>query len=143
MFHSPPAKTPFFSSSSSAVEHKLTGAGPWPLPGGAPSDDITLILQPGHTPGCVCLHHAPSSTLFTGDVLAAATPGHADGALIAFREFCWFSFDTQIESLATLAADDCPYPFRHVVPGHGRPASFASVEDARAALRDLVARESK
>lgn len=127
----------------SAVEHKLTGAGPWPLPGGAPSDDVTLLLQPGHTLGCVCLHHGPSQTLFTGDVLAAATPGHNEGALIAFRDFCWYSFDEQIKSLATLADEKCPFPFRHVVAGHGRPGSFASVAEARSALRELVARESK
>lgn len=134
---SPPLSPP------SAVEHKLTGAGPWPLPGGAPSADVALILQPGHTEACVCLHHAPSLTLFTGDVLAAATPGHGpeNAALLAFRDFCWFSFELQLDSLATLAADDCPYPFRHVVAGHGRPGSFASVEEARAALRELVARE--
>ena len=120
----------------------VPGAGPWPLPGGAPSADVALILQPGHTEACVCLHHAPSQTLFTGDVLAAATPGHGpEHALLAFRDFCWFSFDVQLDSLATLAEEGCPYPFRHVVAGHGRPGSFASVEDAKAALRELVARE--
>ena len=136
--HQPPP-TP----AHSAVEHKLTGAGPWPLPGGgAPGDgdDVTLVLQAGHTEACVCLHHAPSATLFTGDVLAASTPGHGDAALLAFRDFCWFSFDVQLDSLAALADDDA-LPFRHVVPGHGRPGSFASVEAARGALRELVARE--
>lgn len=129
-----------------AVEHKLAGDGPWRLPRGAPSDDVTLILQRGHTEACVCLHHAPSATLFTGDVLFASTPGLGGGGdgegLAATRDFCWFSFDEQIASLAALAADDSPYPFRHVVPGHGRPGSFASVADARAALRALVARET-
>jgi glyoxylase-like metal-dependent hydrolase (beta-lactamase superfamily II) len=103
---------------------------------------VALVLQRGHTEACVCLHHAPSLTLFTGDVLAAATPGYGpEHALQAFRDFCWFSFEVQLASLAALAAADCPHPFRHVVAGHGRPGSFASVEEARAALRELVARE--
>jgi hypothetical protein len=63
----------------------------WPLPGGAPSADVALILQPGHTEACVCLHHAPSLTLFTGDVLAAATPGlvFTAGSLAAFARLVW------------------------------------------------------
>ncbi|KAM0036908.1 putative metallo-beta-lactamase, ribonuclease Z/Hydroxyacylglutathione hydrolase [Helianthus debilis subsp. tardiflorus] len=54
--------------STSNVEMKLNGCGPWSL-----SDDVQLIHTPGHTEGSVCLFYKPLKVLFTGDHLALAS----------------------------------------------------------------------
>jgi len=39
---------------------------------------LAAIHTPGHTPGSVCLHHAPSKRLFTGDLLFQGSIGRTD-----------------------------------------------------------------
>jgi glyoxylase-like metal-dependent hydrolase (beta-lactamase superfamily II) len=43
---------------------------------GAISFDI--ILTPGHSPGSICLYHAESNTLISGDVLFQMSVGRSD-----------------------------------------------------------------
>lgn len=72
---------------------------------------MLAIPVPGHTRGSVCflLH---DEYLFTGDSLAWSYP---KDKLHAFKDFCWYSWDKQKESLAGLKAFD----FEYVLAGHG------------------------
>lgn len=111
-----------------SVEHQLEGTGPWALLSGA--DDVTLYHVPGHTAGCVALLHKPSGSLFTGDHLG----GGVDNVLQINREHNWKSIAEQICSVEALIG----LPFTRVIPGHGRPMTFKSVEEKDAALKALV-----
>jgi glyoxylase-like metal-dependent hydrolase (beta-lactamase superfamily II) len=58
--------------STRGVEVQLEGTGPWDLRGNAVGEGeldggVQLVHTPGHTMGCICLWHAASSALFTGD----------------------------------------------------------------------------
>ena len=82
----------------------------------ADDDEITLagasfavLLTPGHSGGAICLHHAPSGTLFSGDTLFAGTFGRydlPDSDPIALR--------SSLVRLSTLPGAT------RVLPGHGR-----------------------
>ncbi len=89
------------------VEVQPTGSEPFALAPG-----LALIPVPGHTRGH-CVLHADHRYLFTGDHLEfdeeAAT-------LRAFRDFCWYDWGRQTESMRRLLALD----FEWVLPGHGR-----------------------
>jgi glyoxylase-like metal-dependent hydrolase (beta-lactamase superfamily II) len=52
--------------------------------------DITLILTPGHTRAHVCLYHAPTSTLFSGDHLSSPSDVDRPHDLEVFRDFNWW-----------------------------------------------------
>lgn len=116
-----------------SVEVKLQGDGPWLLPDG--SDDVELIFTPGHTRGCVSLLYRPDRALFTGDHLAWSISREG---LNVFRDACWYSMPIQLESVRKLAG----LPFVHVLPGHGAPASFSSVEAKDAGIERLLAEEA-
>ena len=69
---------------------------------------LDVVHTPGHTPGSMCLYHAPSHTLFAGDTLFAGSFGRYDlpgGDPAALRQ-----------SLLRLAL--LP-PETRVLPGHG------------------------
>lgn len=136
-----------------ACEIKLEGAGPWPFPDG--DGGIELFLQPGHTEASVLLHHAPSRSLFSGDVLSFAGggagplgdgpwtadpppgPNGTPGLAIA-RMYTWFSVPALLDSLeAGVIGRD----WLHLLPGHGRMGSFKTGEARDAALAALIARE--
>ena len=74
--------------------------------------DIKIISVPGHTEGHTVLLYK-NKYLFTGDHLAYSSRlGHLTG----FRNFCWYSWEKQIESMKKLKK----YNFSWVLPGHGR-----------------------
>lgn len=75
-------------------------------------DDLLLIPTPGHTPG----HHVllyREQVLFTGDHLAWSPE---DQRLIAYRDYCWYSWTEQTRSMERLLS----HRFEWVLPGHGR-----------------------
>ena len=78
--------------------------------------DLTLdvYLTPGHTPGHVIFHHAPSKFAQVGDVLFQGSIGRTD--------FPLGSFDDLVRSVTTKL-----WPLGDVtfIPGHGPASSFA------------------
>ncbi|BAY21736.1 hypothetical protein NIES2100_14930 [Calothrix sp. NIES-2100] len=89
------------------VEIKLTGFEPFALTG-----DVLIIPVPGHSKGHTVLLYK-NKFLFTGDHLAWSENLHQ---LVAFRDFCWYSWSEQIKSMTKLAN----FSFEWVLPGHGR-----------------------
>ena len=75
------------------------------------TEDILAIPLPGHTKGSVAYLYE-SRCLFTGDSLAWS---FEDEDLIAWRDFCWYSWTEQAKSLARLL----DYSFEWVLAGHG------------------------
>jgi glyoxylase-like metal-dependent hydrolase (beta-lactamase superfamily II)/ferredoxin len=75
-------------------------------------EQFLAIPTPGHSEGHCCLLYA-NRFLFTGDHLA----WNRDRIeLTAFRDYCWFSWDVQRESMKRLAQ----HSFEWVLPGHGQ-----------------------
>lgn len=73
---------------------------------------LWLCRRRGHTEGhCVLLYR--DKFLFTGDHLAWDRQHHR---LEAFRDYCWYSWPRQIESMQRLT----DYDFEWVLPGHGQ-----------------------
>lgn len=95
-------------------ERILHGEGPWELEGGG-----TLILQPGHTPGGLCLHY--EGVLLTGDHLAVT---RREGHLAGFPRYA----QDWREQVASTEAMFAARRFRAVLPGHGRPLVLDSEE---------------
>ncbi len=77
--------------------------------------DLTLdvYLTPGHTPGHVIFHHAPSRFALVGDVLFQGSIGRTD--------FPLGSFDDLVTSVTQKL-----WPLGDVtfIPGHGQPSTF-------------------
>ncbi len=94
-------------ASTRDVEIQLTGSEPFEL-----TDDLLIIPVPGHSKGHTVLLYK-NKFLFTGDHLAWSDRLQQ---LIAFRDFCWYSYSEQIKSMRKLAN----YTFEWVLPGHGR-----------------------
>ena len=93
-------------------------------------DDVTVIPTPGHTRGHCVLHYA--TYLFSGDHLAWE---RTRKRLVAFRDVCWYDWDTQLRSIAKLL----PYDVEWVLPGHG-DRGHLTVDAMRAAMREVIAR---
>jgi glyoxylase-like metal-dependent hydrolase (beta-lactamase superfamily II)/ferredoxin len=74
--------------------------------------ELVCIPTPGHTRGHQVLLYREEA-LFTGDHLAWSP---RRGALIAFRDACWYSWAEQTRSMEKLLA----WRFEWVLPGHGR-----------------------
>lgn len=74
--------------------------------------DITIIPVPGHTEGHTVLLYK-NQYLFSGDHLAWSV---RLGQLTGFRNYCWYSWEQQIESMKKLL----DYPITWILPGHGR-----------------------
>ncbi|MFT7669474.1 MAG: glyoxylase-like metal-dependent hydrolase (beta-lactamase superfamily II)/ferredoxin [Planctomycetota bacterium] len=91
------------------------------------ANDLLMIPVPGHTRGSACLLYG-EKYLFSGDHLAWSPELNH---LIAFRNACWFDWETQIESMRRLAL----YDFEHVLPGHGAPCHL----DARKMRNEMSA----
>ncbi len=107
------------------VERVLEGAGPWRL-----DEDLLVIAVPGHTRGsCALLYR--DTFLFSGDHLWASDDGRG---LAAGRDVCWWSWEAQRRSVATLAE----HRFAWVLPGHGR-RFHAEPEAMRAEVLRLAA----
>lgn len=85
--------------------------------------DLLIIPVPGHSKGHTVLLYTPPNVrtstkisapvLFTGDHLAWSARLKQ---LYAFKNFCWYSWPEQIQSMKKLL--DCS--FEWVLPGHGR-----------------------
>jgi glyoxylase-like metal-dependent hydrolase (beta-lactamase superfamily II)/ferredoxin len=102
-------------SSQPGAEAVLDGEGPWELTPG-----FLAIPTPGHTKGhCVLLFQ--ERFLFTGDHLA--WDRHHE-QLLAFEDYCWYSWPQQAESMERLAA----YRFEWVLPSHGQRVRLPASE---------------
>ncbi|BDA50908.1 hypothetical protein COCOBI_17-1270 [Coccomyxa sp. Obi] len=124
------------------VEVKLEGDGPWTLPDG--SQDMEIVLTPGHTEFHCCLVYKPEKVLFSGDHLAAdkvaewESEHEADGGHLGIsRRFNWWRVDRQVESCEKLAS----YDWIHLLPGHGRPGRVADPADREHQIKLLAERE--
>jgi glyoxylase-like metal-dependent hydrolase (beta-lactamase superfamily II)/ferredoxin len=95
---------------------------------------LVAIPVPGHTRGSV-VYLLEEEFLFTGDSLYWS---RSKGALAASRNFCWYSWEKQVASLARLA----DYRFEWVLAGHGDRTRLAS-EDARESLLALTSQFSR
>lgn len=93
-------------------------------------DGFVAIPTPGHTRGHVVLLYA-NRFLFTGDHLAW---DRETLSLTAHRDYCWYSWREQVNSLRKLAG----YSFEWVLPGHGQRVRLESAE-MRRAMEKLVA----
>lgn len=104
------------------------------LDGDAPVElapGFLAVPTPGHTEGhCVLLHDG--RYLFTGDHLAWDRQA---GRLTAFRDYCWYSWERQVASMARLSE----YRFEWVLPGHGQRVHLPR-ERMRREMAELVAR---
>ncbi len=95
------------TSGTREVEIQLTGFEPIEL-----APDLLIIPVPGHSKGHTVLL-CNNKFLFTGDHLAW---DEELNQLVAFRDYCWYSWTEQIKSMHKLAN----YSFEWVLPGHGR-----------------------
>lgn len=95
------------------------------------ADDMLAIPVPGHTRGSVAYLYA-ERCLFTGDSLAWSFEA---GDLMAWRDFCWFSWSEQAKSLKRLLN----HRFETVLAGHGGSVALPQAE-MRRRLRALVSR---
>jgi len=91
---------------------------------------LCFIPVPGHTRGHAVLH-ADQRFLFTGDHLEFDEDA---GSLRAFRDFCWYDWGEQTESMRRLLDLD----FEWVLPGHGRQRK-AQPAQMKAWLKECVA----
>lgn len=91
---------------------------------------LQFVPVPGHTRGHGVLH-ADGRFLFTGDHLEFDEEA---GGLRAFRDFCWYDWGKQTESMRRLLDLD----FEWVLPGHGRMRQ-APPAQMRAWLKECVA----
>ncbi len=89
------------------VEIQLTGFETFEL-----APDLLIIPVPGHSKGHTVLLYK-NKFLFTGDHLAWSSELQQ---LVAFHDYCWYSYPEQIKSMRKLAN----YTFEWVLPGHGR-----------------------
>ncbi len=93
--------------------------------------DFLAVPTPGHTEGhCVLLFQ--KRFLFTGDHLAW---DRYERRLIAFHDYCWYSWRRQTESMARLAE----FTFEWVLPGHGQRVHLPQ-DEMRRQMVDLVER---
>ncbi len=93
--------------------------------------DFLAIPTPGHTRGhCVLLYG--ERFLFTGDHLAWDRHGQC---LEAFRDYCWYSWPRQIESMNRLAE----FSFEWVLPGHGQKVHLPH-DEMQQRMAELVTR---
>ncbi|CAH2077014.1 unnamed protein product [Thlaspi arvense] len=110
--------------STSDVELKLEGSGPWNL-----NEDIELIHTPGHTKGSVCLFHKPLKALFTGDHITMYESG-----MSIIEQYNHCSVPLQLESVERLINLN----FNWIIPGHGRRVYFKDGEEKAKSLEGLV-----
>lgn len=74
-------------------------------------EDIKIIPQSGHTKGHTVLLYQ-DHYLFSGDNLAYNSE---QKYLYAFKNYCWYDWDTQLNSLKKLL----DFEFSYLLPGHG------------------------
>jgi len=74
--------------------------------------ECDVVHTPGHTIDSICLHHAPTRTLFTGDTVLSH-------AMASIDPPGGGRFDFQLLSLRALFKME----IEHILPGHGRPVA--------------------
>ncbi len=94
---------------------------------------VVAIPLPGHTEGSVA-YLVDETWLFTGDSMAWS---HSDECFYAFADACWFSWETQIESLSRLGAE---HRFEQIFAGHGGSSPRLPPERTRELVEQLVER---
>ncbi len=77
---------------------------------------LDVIHCPGHTPGHVVFHHAPSKLAIVGDVLFQGSIGRTDFPMGNHQDL----IDAITQKLWPLGGETV------FVPGHGQPSSFAA-----------------
>lgn len=92
---------------------------------------VVAIPTPGHTAGHCCLL-VDDRFLFTGDHLFW---NRDKSRLGASRDYCWDSWNDQVDSMAQLAE----HRFEWVLPGHGQRVKLPA-EEMRRQMQSLVAR---
>lgn len=107
-----------------SVEIQLDGLDPYPL-----NEDVLIVPVPGHTQGHTVMYFK-NKFLFSGDHLAWSDDLQK---LIAFKNFCWYSWELQTQSMARLL----DYHFEWIFPGHGRRHQ-ASATEMKRQLTDCV-----
>lgn len=112
------------TSGTREVEIQLTGSEPIEL-----TSDLLIIPVPGHSKGHTVLLHN-HKFLFTGDHLAW---DEEFNQLIAFRNYCWYSWSEQIKSMQKLTH----YSFEWILPGHGR-RYHANTQTLRQLLQQCI-----
>ena len=95
------------TSDTRDVEIQISGLEPYQL-----ATDLLIIPVPGHSKGHTVLLYK-NKFLFTGDHLAWS---ESLNQLVAFKDFCWYSWNEQLKSMKKLTN----YDFEWVLPGHGR-----------------------
>ncbi|KAI4357034.1 hypothetical protein L6164_001009 [Bauhinia variegata] len=115
--------------SSTEVEIKLEGTGPWSL-----GEDVQLIHTPGHTEGSVCLFYKPLKILFTGDHIAM----RESGKLTMLEMYNKCSVSMQLDSVRKLLELD----FKWIIPGHGWRIEFKDDHERRTTLEAVLQRPS-
>jgi glyoxylase-like metal-dependent hydrolase (beta-lactamase superfamily II) len=108
------------------ADHLITGYEPAEI-----TKDLLAIPVPGHTRGSVAYLY-DERCMFTGDSLAWSFD---EGDLIAWRDFCWYSWREQARSLNRLL----DYRFQWVFAGHGGSKHLPAAEMKRR-LKALIAR---
>ena len=99
----------------------------------SPDPEIRIVPVPGHTRGSVA-YLVAGDTLFTGDTLAW---DHHEERLRGYRRYCWFDWNQQIASIASLRN----LGFSRIFAGHGGSVEFPISKMARH-IDGLLARES-
>ncbi|MCZ8515358.1 MBL fold metallo-hydrolase [Paenibacillus filicis] len=92
-------------------------------------NEMKIVVVPGHTRGSMVLLYR-ERFLFTGDHLAWE---RHRGALEAFDDYCWYSWEEQGLSMERLAAET----FEWVLPGHGERVKLLP-SDMKKAMQRLV-----
>ncbi len=95
------------------------------------TEDLLVIPVPGHTRGSVAYLYG-DRCLFTGDLLAWS---FEENDLIAWRDFCWYSWREQARSLCRLME----YRFEWIFAGHGGSKRLPAGQMKRR-LKALIAR---
>ena len=111
--------------SIAGIEWQLEGDEAQPL-----APDLAAIPTPGHTRGHTVLLYR-DRFLFTGDHLSWSPVREQ---LVASRNYCWYSWPKQIESMERLLE----HRFEWVLPGHGR-RHYASAGQMRQSLVRCIA----
>jgi glyoxylase-like metal-dependent hydrolase (beta-lactamase superfamily II)/ferredoxin len=112
------------------AEHFIQGTDPvdW-------SSEFRILVVPGHTRGHIVLLYK-QRYLFTGDHLAWDRDRQE---LVAFDDYCWYSWTEQGKSMERLAAET----FEWVLPGHGDRVRLPPDEMKRAMSRLVDAMKEK
>lgn len=89
---------------------------------------LDVIHCPGHTPGHVIFHHAPSKLAIVGDVLFQGSIGRTD-----------FPLGNHDDLIASITQKLWPLGGDTIfVPGHGQPSSFAHERASNPFVGDAV-----